>query len=355
MESKRCDPTKSEHIWQHSNETRHSIKSKHIQRRSNEHLQVACASMHGPRKKMQDVHTIQLDFCSFIHPNASFVGVYDGHNGSEAAVFCDQVFPIHVARQSKLSSLSELIDTFHAIDYIYYKDYAPAAAFSFENFDEKENAKQQQLKESGCSVVIAAIEPITGLSETTSKKWSVTIAHTGDSRAILINANDGSVQPLTTDHDLRNIKETKRVHSAKGFSFEGRIDNDLGVTRSIGDYRFKCDPKLSFAEQKVISTPEVLTTIVDPNHFLLLATQEIFRRMPNNSIGKLIVDAYKKQTSDAKDLGIIVSELLGTHCCSHLHYTQVILYFLLFSSFFFLCLRKTGRLRKVAKTIRQPF
>lgn len=358
----------------------HPIDSKHIQRQSSKHLQIACVSMHGVQWTMEDTHSIQTVLDPVFHPNTSFIGVYDGHtldtsligkydghDRCKATEFCAKAFHTHVARQSKPALPSELIDTFSKVDNEYRKVHLSTVS-SFNSVDEEERDIIQQQMDNGCSVVTAVIEPIVNPSETASKeiaykrKWLITIANVGNSRAILIDAN-GSVKTLTTDHRPTDPDESKRILTAKCRIIQDRINGDLEVSRCIGDYRFKSNLSHPPAEQAVIPTPSVFTVIVDSDQLLLLACKGVFEKLTDDSVGKLIVDACKRQTSGRKDLGIVVSELLGMYCfrlCIVFARTVFKLsYTFLFLLFFFLslfsCYIKTNHRRKAAVTIKPLF
>jgi len=102
----------------------------------------------------------------------------------------------------------------------------------------------------GTTAVLAVVTP-----------HSVIVANVGDSRASLI-ARDCSVTVLTRDHKPTDPEERERIERAGGFVKAGRIDGKLGVSRAIGDHRFKKLPDSSSGEtmSKVIATPEITVT-----------------------------------------------------------------------------------------------
>eukprot|EP00753_Platysulcus_tardus_P019689 PLAT7433.1.p1 GENE.PLAT7433.1~~PLAT7433.1.p1 ORF type:complete len:288 (+),score=65.29 PLAT7433.1:32-865(+) len=65
----------------------------------------------------------------------------------------------------------------------------------------------------------------------------VTVAHLGDSRAVLVTA-DGA-RALTVDHKPTVEEEEARVVSAGGVVLRGRVNGILAVSRALGDRRLK--------------------------------------------------------------------------------------------------------------------
>lgn len=62
-------------------------------------------------------------------------------------------------------------------------------------------------------------------------------ANSGDSRAVL--SNSGTAHPLSFDHKPNNKQECKRIMAADHFVLRNRVDNDLNLSRAIGDFHYK--------------------------------------------------------------------------------------------------------------------
>jgi serine/threonine protein phosphatase PrpC len=121
----------------------------------------------------------------------------------------------------------------------------------------------------------------------------VFVSHVGDCRAVL-SCNDGVTIQLTEDHKASNKAEKLRIEAAKGWVHNGRVNGDLGVSRSIGDIRFKLFDDLTrlkvgqvceesgpggiWAEnQQVISKPDCKYFIVEKNYeFVILASDGLW-------------------------------------------------------------------------------
>lgn len=95
-------------------------------------------------------------------------------------------------------------------------------------------------------------------------------ANAGDSRAILGrkkqqkgSSNDDGVLPLSFDHKPANDVEVSRVEKDGGFVRNGRVDGDLAVSRSFGDFGYKnCSERLQmFERQKSNGSTSTASTV----------------------------------------------------------------------------------------------
>ena len=74
------------------------------------------------------------------------------------------------------------------------------------------------------------------------------MANIGDSRSILCNQDQAF--PLSNDHKPNHRKEQKRIETAGGYiTFEHRVNGNLNVSRSMGDFLFKQDKDLNAEDQ----------------------------------------------------------------------------------------------------------
>jgi serine/threonine protein phosphatase PrpC len=78
----------------------------------------------------------------------------------------------------------------------------------------------------GCTAVSAFV-----------KGRKIFIANCGDSRAVICRS--GLAMPLTVDHKPSLPLEKARILAAGGVVLHGRVNGNLNLTRSIGDFAFK--------------------------------------------------------------------------------------------------------------------
>jgi serine/threonine protein phosphatase PrpC len=87
----------------------------------------------------------------------------------------------------------------------------------------------------------------------------------------------GKAVDLSIDHKPDMPEEKARIEKAGGFVEENRVKGSLNLSRSIGDFEYKNDPKLPIEEQMVTVVPEIKTISRVPGHsFLIIACDGIW-------------------------------------------------------------------------------
>lgn len=67
-------------------------------------------------------------------------------------------------------------------------------------------------------------------------------ANSGDSRSVLARMSEsGSLQAvaLSEDHKPENEEEKARIEAAGGFVKDNRVNGNLNLSRSLGDFEYK--------------------------------------------------------------------------------------------------------------------
>ena len=97
-------------------------------------------------------------------------------------------------------------------------------------------------------------------------------ANAGDSRCVLASRRLGVVA-MSYDHKPHDEREKKRIEAAGGAVHMKRVDGDLAVSRTFGDFAYKQRADLPASEQKVSNGPDtILHKRSDMNdEFLILA------------------------------------------------------------------------------------
>jgi len=247
----------------------------YLERHGNEYCKVGVASMQGYRKEMEDTHTIDLPL-----PNCMGVfGVFDGHGGSNAAVYCRDHFAQHI-REIQSLTVPEIEDAVMRLD---------------EQFIQREENKS----DAGCTATFALVKVERSGSNT------VAIGNVGDSRSLLIRSN-GEFTFSTKDHKPDDQKEKRRIIQAKGVVFQHRVCGCLAVSRAIGDKEFKENDSLPQEEQLVIAVPDVSFFTAEAGDMLILCCDGIFECMSNETLVKYIIEGMKK----SEDIAIVLRDLL---------------------------------------------
>lgn len=178
-----------------------------------------------------------------------------------------------------------------------------------------------QLERSGSTGVVVLLTP-----------HHIICANAGDSRAILSTKNE--VLPLSFDHKPSNDVEVTRVENDGGFVRSGRVDGDLAVSRSFGDFGYKnCSERSaqqSFngtrgrsvsslfgkiagpKDHRVTVHPDILVHTRDPyNHeFVVLACDGIWDRLTNKDCADLVKSLVHDEGET--DVGLICEEVIDT-------------------------------------------
>ena len=196
------------------------------------------------RKTMEDRHV--LTECA----GGLFAGVYDGHGGTRTVDLVAKRLHQEFAQASR-------------------RGRKPEAAFQH---------------------AFARVDRLTAryTSGTTAtcvflKEGCVTIAHVGDSRAVLVGPR-GRARQLTTDHRTDNVTERRRILKTGGRVERGYVVRDghgLMVTRSFGDRVFR--------PVGVTAEPDVTTIRLAPrDSFVVVATDGLWDVLSNREVAKLV-------------------------------------------------------------------
>lgn len=124
------------------------------------------------------------------------------------------------------------------------------------------------------------------------------IANIGNSRAVL--ATIDGIQTITQEHDGSHAEEVARVRNAGGFFQDGKVNNLVRVTRSIGDLELKdrkhvTFPNLEMTEDIVIPIPDIFCrTISERDEFFVLATAEVWDTLTNKAVVQIVYDALRR-------------------------------------------------------------
>jgi serine/threonine protein phosphatase PrpC len=180
-------------------------------------------------------------------PVRAIIGIYDGHNGKQAAAFV-------AARLA--SMISDAIRAVHGADGTGSSASPPesvaglerdAIASAFQQCDD-EMRKSGDVGASGSTAACAVL--------TTSH---VHLCSAGDCRIAAIGADGEVVASITKDHTpTKNAAECDRI-AALGVSLEnGRVAGKLAVSRAFGDYAFKPADK-PVDQHPVLCTPAIET------------------------------------------------------------------------------------------------
>eukprot|EP00520_Triparma_pacifica_P003958 CAMPEP_0118667938 /NCGR_PEP_ID=MMETSP0785-20121206/20066_1 /TAXON_ID=91992 /ORGANISM="Bolidomonas pacifica, Strain CCMP 1866" /LENGTH=517 /DNA_ID=CAMNT_0006562451 /DNA_START=316 /DNA_END=1869 /DNA_ORIENTATION=+ len=125
--------------------------------------------------------------------------------------------------------------------------------------------RQKMYDNMGCTAISAYISD-----------EGIHIACLGDSRAVLCRNYEAI--SLSKDHKPGNAIETARILNAGGTVQRGRINGNLAVSRSFGDFFYKNDKERRQEEQMVSPVPDITITKAnwEEDQFLILACDGVW-------------------------------------------------------------------------------
>ena len=153
----------------------------------------------------------------------------------------------------------------------------------------------------------------------------------GDSRCIV--SRGCKAEEVTCDHKPVNARERFRILQAGGKVYKRRVQGILGVSRTLGDFRFKKDADKAPCDQMVSSVPDVVKINVTPSlDFFVLASDGIFDVISNQGVVDFILGQLKRQKqlddislSLIAEVGVIFSKNASLKMCKSLDNMTVII------------------------------
>lgn len=222
------------------------------------------------RSSMEDCWVVIDAFSG--EKDSVFFGLFDGHNGKEAAEFC----------MSKL----------HTFTSKFVKTMPTAQAFE-KAFSITHEGMGSDIAKSGCTVVTCWLQRSIRTLHT---------ANVGDSRAVLV-CDDGSAQRLSKDHKPNDPQEKRLIEERGGVILNGRVSGILAVSRSLGDYK---------AEKYVSRVPSYSSVkLSDANIALVVACDGLFDVCSDQEVAELVFRGKKNRPTCQKIAKVLVDTAIG--------------------------------------------
>jgi len=231
------------------------------------------ATTKGKLKNMDDRYVVDL----FLN-NPIYI-ILDGHRGHQVAEYCKRNI-INILND--LYNYSELKEEVEKIKYVFNK---------LTKKLEEELIQYSMEHISGSTITIIYLLPD-----------NILVLNIGDSKSLLIY-NNYTYKELTTDHKPYITLERKRIEKAKGKISNGLINNDLNVSRTLGDFKYKSQKSLLEHEQIIINTPYIqLYTINKLEKYLIISNSSIWDLFTNQKMIDFIEHINKKGEYDTKKI-----------------------------------------------------
>ncbi|KAL0241216.1 hypothetical protein GEMRC1_006451 [Eukaryota sp. GEM-RC1] len=198
----------------------------------------------GRRHEMEDAVSLLPELGGY--PDASFIGVFDGHGGPLASEFAASRFP---------EVLLEFLSTQRPVE---------ALKSTFTKVNSEITAHRIQ---DGTTALVCLVIG--------NRRF---VANAGDSRGVL--ARNSKAIRLSVDHKPSVPEEEERIKSLGGFVEDDRIFGSLGVSRALGDV---------FLQPFVSCKPYISVTEITRNDgFLILACDGLWDVCSDDEAVKLI-------------------------------------------------------------------
>ena len=232
--------------------------TKHPQDGENPVMRYGVSAMQGWRMSMEDSHISNLDFA----PGMALFAVFDGHGGSEVAKFCSDYFGKELLKNPAFQEGDyklALEQTFVNLDIILL---TPETGIQLLR-DYKED-QTMDTSMAGCTANVVLIV-----------ENRIFVANAGDSRCISFT-KDNTVLALSVDHKPEDEIEMKRIVKAGGYVSGGRVNDNLNLSRAIGDLEYKKNTDLGPEEQIISVFPDVVEREIDGDQFLVIGCDGIW-------------------------------------------------------------------------------
>ncbi|XP_047316760.1 probable protein phosphatase 2C 27 [Impatiens glandulifera] len=249
----------------------------------------SCAEK-GPKQFMEDEHICIDNLCQYLGSSieftspGAFYGVFDGHGGTDAALYVrNNILKLIVEDSNFHGSVEKAIENaFIEADHAFADDGSLDIS-------------------SGTTALIAFILGRTML-----------VANAGDCRAVL--GKRGRAIELSKDHKPNSTSEKPRIEKLGGVVYDGYLNGQLSVARALGDWHMK-GPKGSICP--LSAEPELLETVLSAeDEFLIMGCDGLWDVMssqcavtmarkeliihndPERCARELVREALKRNTCD---------------------------------------------------------
>lgn len=226
------------------------------------HYRYGVSQMQGRRTYMEDRFTALADLNG--DSKQSFYGIFDGHGGDGAADYCVQAMCQNVIREPSIQ-----------------KEPVEALKNGFLRTDQEylQIANRKNTEDGTTAVVVL------------TQGDELFVAHTGDSRAVLVHRS-GDVSVLTSDHKPNRPDERRRIQDLGGsvvFWGVWRVEGVLAVSRAIGDRMLK---------PFVVAEPEVKKfTRTESDSYVVLASDGVWDTISNDDVAQMVLKYEDPQTA----------------------------------------------------------
>lgn len=246
------------------------ITSQHVTNVAHSWLPTTIVSMQGHRLENEDCHA---KFTHRSETGARIIhAIFDGHGGGACALFYSTKLPEYFSKIQNPMKRNEILPMWRQMDRDFRK-------WAFENKDE-----------SGSTAIVSIIER---RSKTSGR---ILTFYVGDSGALLIRRSQNDLEDkfamirLSHDHKPELVEERKRIeaagHIVSNVAGVWRVDGELAMSRSVGDYRFKNNRQ----PQAVTCEPDFIESDFFIQDILALYCDGLVENQSHSNLANSILD-----------------------------------------------------------------
>ncbi|WWC88658.1 uncharacterized protein L201_003571 [Kwoniella dendrophila CBS 6074] len=278
----------------------------------------------------------------FLAGQVAAFGIFDGHGGKEVSTYLKENLFKQI-ETVKSSDISDLVDWTKEKHAGYFKRWRGGAVSRWTKFassgnrpaegevmtlEERLNAaflqtdrlildKEEKGKRCGSTASVVLLHSLDGPSQPywSAKRLSLTVAHCGDTRALLCHQPTGRVIPLTEKHHAESRVEASRLR---------RMGAELLVSDSFGESRWMgvVENTRGFGDGEwkpsgVTVEPEVTTRVIDgqEHSYLILLTDGLTSLLSDQELVDLIRKSFDP-TRAAKTIVHFAEDLGASDNCT---------------------------------------
>jgi len=225
----------------------------------------------GTRNYMEDTCSYDIRLPS----GGVVLGVFDGHRGSTAADYASIHMPrLFADRMAVTGDLGKALTE-------------ALLMADLELFAGRSRSQSRHSPDTGTTATVCAVLPCGRLA----------VGWLGDSRAVLCE-HDRAV-PLTRDHRLSDSwpQERRRVESAGASTAFDRVEDELAVTRALGDFNYKRGMAIGDDASNAVSNhAEVtITCVTDATPFLIIASDGLWDVMSEELVVEWCLGYFQRE------------------------------------------------------------
>ncbi|KAL5698676.1 protein-serine/threonine phosphatase [Ranunculus cassubicifolius] len=246
----------------------------------------------GPKSYMEDEHICvdnlreHLGATADVPSPGAFYGVFDGHNGSDAAKFTRKNLLKFIIGDNCFSSNLE-----KAIKSAFVKtDHAFADTPTLDS-------------SSGTTVLTALIFG-----------RNMLVANAGDCRAVL--GRRGRAIELSKDHKPNCSSERSRIERLGGIIYDGYLNGQLSVARALGDWHIKGSKG---SRSPLSAEPEIKETILtEEDEYLIIACDGLWDVMSSQCAVTIVRKELMSHNDPQRCSKELLKEALKRNTCDNL-------------------------------------